>query len=1098
MKIPEQEEVLLNDKKNMLVSASAGSGKTYIMIKYITKLICEERIPVKDFLVLTFTKAAATEMKERLLKSLKKKGDDPFIIEQIDSLSVANISTIHSFCEKNLKKYANLLGISENFAIADENYSQKIRQNAFDVAFKKLNEQNFEEYFELISNFKNDKNKVREILFEIENLVNSVADKEQFLKDNEEKNEKYFECATDFLFKNCIEKIESALDSVEKLHVEDFYFTLSKNLSNILNSKDIYQLAVACKEFSFPYLPKRKEVGDEVVENLKSIKDSINKAVNNIEILNLDNDDVVEIQKHGLLEKILTKLFKLYENEENEIKKSQNILDFYDLEKYMKKLSVEENLFTGLKFVFVDEYQDTNKVQERIIKNVAKNCNFVAVGDVKQGIYGFRLASSEIFLKDVSDFEKEENSTVKYLKSNFRSNKNVLNFVNDIFKVCMTKETCGVDYKNTSMLEGVSPFVDDGQKTVYIDLLKKNEIEKEELPAIYSVKKANLYVDNQNLVQIEDVKRRINEVMSSQISDGGQLRKCRYSDIAILSRKRDALFNQIEIYLQKSGVPVISNSRSVLLDEPEIKVLLSYLKIALNADDDVSMLSVLLSGLSDVSLQQIVDEKSKNDLSLCEIVIKDDKKIFENFNKNLNEFKFDVLVWGARKAFLKLFAETNYRAYINEKINHSKINLFVDKFLNEISASDFEFDLAGLINYFESVEITVTSEISAVEDSVLLTTIHNSKGLEYPIVFLIGCDQSLKKSQPKVDVEINEKFGLGVKFYDKNNNQEVETVKMKAIKTFESQKDFEEELMIFYVALTRAKNRLYLFGNIKDNIFERYDVKDCDSYFELIFYSMPKIKAEFLKNNFYEDKNMAISYIENVEEIDLSEKQNFENMQILPKIQEKILNYLNFKYKIDDKLNFRLKESVTSLNNKNDEDVLSKYSNENFTFSNNSIETGNAYHLVLKVLDFKKISSMAELNQEIDNNLDILKDAIMLVDKEILLKNIILLRKFTDNGVVFKEKEFIMKDKISNLLENVSLDDEILVQGVIDLFVVKNNEIILIDYKYSNSNSEKYLIEKYKNQIKLYKKALENAQNLKVGASFLLSLRNNKLIQIDK
>ena len=207
---------------------------------------------------------------------------------------------------------------------------------------------------------------------------------------------------------------------------------------------------------------------------------------------------------------------------------------------------------------------------------------------------------------------------------------------------------------------------------------------------------------------------------------------------------------------------------------------------------------------------------------------------------------------------------------------------------------------------------------------------------------------------------------------------------------------------------------------------------------------------------------------------------------------------MNFKYKIDDKLNFRLKESVTSLNNKNDEDVLSKYSNENFTFSNNSIETGNAYHLVLKVLDFKKISSMAELNQEIDNNLDILKDAIVLVDKEILLKNIILLRKFTDNGVVFKEKEFIMKDKISNLLENVSLDDEILVQGVIDLFIVTNNEIILIDYKYSNSNSEKYLIEKYKNQIKLYKKALENAQNLKVGASFLLSLRNNKLIQIDK
>ena len=167
--IEEQEKVLHNDKKNMLVSASAGSGKTYIMIKYITKLICEDRIPVNNLLVLTFTKAAATEMKERLQKRLQEMGKDKFVVEQIDSLSTANISTIHAFCEKNLKKYANLLGINENFAIADENLSQKIRQNAFDIALKKFNEEFENEYYELISNFKNNKSKLQEIMFEINN-----------------------------------------------------------------------------------------------------------------------------------------------------------------------------------------------------------------------------------------------------------------------------------------------------------------------------------------------------------------------------------------------------------------------------------------------------------------------------------------------------------------------------------------------------------------------------------------------------------------------------------------------------------------------------------------------------------------------------------------------------------------------------------------------------------------------------------------------------------------------------------------------------------------------------------------------------------------
>ena len=1097
MIIQEQEEVLLNDKKNMLVSASAGSGKTYIMIKYITKLICENRIPVKDLLVLTFTKAAATEMKERLQKSLKEMGNDDFVIEQIDTLSVANISTIHAFCEKNIKKYANLLGISESFSIADENLSQKIRQNAFESAFKKFNEINPEEYFELISYFKNDKNKLKEILFEIEYLVNSVADKEQFLERNLNDSETFFESATQFLFQDCKTKLEKALERVERLHVDEFFDVLKKCLVGVLNSADIYEMALACKNFTFPYLPKRKEVGDEVVDNLGAVKENINKTIKSLADLNLNDGDVVEFQKSGYLEKILIKLFHLYENEENEVKKSQNYLDFYDLEKYMKILSVQENLFSGLKYVFVDEYQDTNKVEERIIKNVAKNCNFVAVGDVKQGIYGFRLASSEIFLKDLQDFESDDNSSVKFLQSNFRSSQKVLDFVNDVFKVCMTKEICGVDYEKSSMLKGMSDFADDGNKSIYIDLIEKVEAEKEELPEIYSVKNAQIFVDNHNLLQLEDVKRRINEVLSSKISDGGVLRKCRYSDIAILSRKRDALFNQLEIYLQKSGVPIISNSRNILLEEPEIKMLVSYLKIALNADDDVSMLSVLLSGLCDVTLQQIIEEKCTSELSLCEIVKNDESGIFEKFNQNLKDFRFDVLVFGIKKAFLNLFNKTNYRAYINEKINHSKINLFVDKFLNEISASEFEFDLAGLINYFETVDITVTSEISAVEDAVLLTTIHNSKGLEYPIVFITNCDQSLKKSQPKVDVEINEKFGLAVKYYDKENNNEVMTVKMKAIKDFEAQKDFEEELMIFYVALTRAKNRLYLFGNFKDGIFERYEIKDCDSYFELIFFALSKEKEEFLKSGEYQNEALEISHVEEIEENVIENEQNFENSEIFPEIQEKLLSYLNFKYKIDDKLNFRLKESVTSLNNKNDEDTLGKYSNENFTFSNSSVEIGNAYHLALKTLDFERIETVQDLNCEMEKNVDIFKDIENYIDQTLLLKNIQLLKQFTSNASVYKEKEFIMKDKICNLIDGTSLDEEILVQGVIDLFVVKDKKIVLIDYKYSNSNSEEYLIKKYKNQIKLYKKSLENALNLKVEQTFLLSLRNNKLIKVE-
>ena len=1085
MEIKEQDRVLENDKKNMLVSASAGSGKTYIMIKYISQLICENKVPIKDFLVLTFTKAAATEMKERLQKRLKEQGQNDFVIEQIDALSTANISTIHAFCEKCIKKYANLLGISENFEIADENSSQKLRQNAFEDAFEKYQTEFALESEELLAFYKNDKSKIKNILLEIESLVNSLANKEEFFKENLTDTEKLFEKAILFLHKNFIGKIKENLEQIEKLHVNDFEIELRKRLVNVLNSKDIFELYEFLYEFEFSKLPKRKEVGDETVESLKVLKNNINKIIAEIKELNLDNAEVVEFQKNGILEKNILKLFKFYEKSQENLKKVKNLLDFYDLEKYMKTLSEKENLFDSIKYVFVDEYQDTNKVQERIVKNVAQNCNFVAVGDLKQGIYGFRLASSEIFLKDLEDFENDENSAVNYLKSNFRSSQKVLDFVNNIFKICMTKDTAGVDYENTSMLNGMATFVGDGEKTIFIDLVKETEEEAVKLPKIYSVKDAKLYTEQKNKNMIYAVAKRIVEVLQTKISDNGVLRPCKLSDIAILSRKRDGLFNELEAFLQNIGIATVSTSRNLLMEEPEIVMLKNYLKLALNLDDDVALLSVLFSGLCEINLQEILEEKQNSELSLCEIVEKSENEKIVNFLKNLSIFRKNLLIFGVKKAFFKLFEKTNYRAFINLKVNAQKLNLFIDKFLDEISASGLEYDLPGLIKHFETVDISVVAEASAVEDAVLLTTIHNSKGLEYPIVFLIGCDQSIKKGRPKIDVEINEDFGLALKYFDRENNNEIISARMRAIKQFQAKKDFVEELMIFYVALTRAKNRIYLFGKYDE--YKRYSIKECDSYFDLIFYSLNQEATNF------EDENLKISIVEaQIEEF--VPAQDLTNSEVNHAFLEKLKDYLEFKYKYDELTNFKLKESVTSINQKNLEDKNVRYSNENFSFGGTGVEIGNAYHLALKTLDFEKICDLASLENEILKEHEVFSKITSLIDKQVLLNNILILKDFCVGAKVFKEKEFVLKEKLSNLFE-VDFEDEILVQGIIDFFAIKNNCGVLIDYKYSNINNDEYLLNKYINQLKTYKIALEKALNLKINEVYLLSLKNHKLIK---
>lgn len=1097
MRIEEQDRVLENDKSMMLVSASAGSGKTYVMMRYITNLVCEKRVPVQELLVLTFTKAAALQMKTKLLENLqnelksnisdKEKFD--FISQQIDAVSTSNISTIHSFCEKCLKKYANLLNLSENFTLLDEGNSSVVRDRAFENAFKIFERDHVEAFEELSSSFKNDRTVIKNILAEIESLANSVADKQNFLEDNFNNAEMLFDDAINFLFSHTKRIVLKNIEEVEKLHLGNYEETLKEKLANVLQSQNLFELALNIQDFKFPTKPSYKLIGQQASDQLEKIKQNIVDIFTKIKALELDNAEKVNFQRFGGFEKILLQLFLLYEKESEFLKRKQNCLDFFDLEKYMKVLSEKENLFDGLKFVFIDEYQDTNKIQERIIKNVAKNSKLVAVGDVKQGIYGFRLASSEIFLKDMKDFQEMEDGQVNFLKSNFRSSQRVLDFINNVFKVCMTDELTGIDYEKTSMLlqADQARFEGDDEKAVNIDLIAEAVEGTCELPEIYSVKNSEVFKDEKNVLILKDIKNRIVEVTSSKIVENGVKRNVRFGDIAILSRDRSPLFNLLETYLQENNVPVFSNSRNTLLSQPEVLMLLSYLKLVLCLDDDVAVLSVLSSGLYNISVQQVLKLKEETNLSLCEMA--KSQSLFAQFYSDLTLFKNSYSIVGIKSAFCQLFAKRNYKAFLT--INQPQAILFVDKFLQEVEK--FDFDLPEAIHYLETVKIIVTPEISNAEDSVLLTTIHNSKGLEYPIVFLIGCDQSISKSKDKFGVEINENFGLAVKMYDKENNKQNQSVRMCAIKESEIEKNFVEELMIFYVALTRAKNRLYLFGQ-EPKTLNKFNVANCDTYFDFIFLALQKQVQKYLIDKHYEDENLEIRFVEDVQEIEFGTKQNLENAQISQEFKEKIERYLDFEYKLDDKLNFKLKESVTSLNNKNVENVLSKFSNENINFSNNVLDVGNAYHFALKALDFEKVQDLKTLQNEVEKNKKFFDEK--LIDSEILLNNILILKKFTKNAKIYKEKEFIMKEKVCDILQS-NVEDEILIQGVVDLFIEKNDEIILIDYKYSNNLDEKYLIEKYKNQLKLYKIAIENALKKKISGIYLLSLKNSNLIKVE-
>ena len=1066
MEIKEQDAVLSFNKQNLIVSASAGSGKTYVLIKFITKLICEKRIPIRKLLILTFTKNASIEMKERLLKNLKAvENVDDFILKQIDDLSVSNISTIHSYCEHCLKKYANILKLKDNFTLADENLANKLKKEAMKECVKKM--KNDEAFFAIYYAFNSSERKLFDAIMEIGDMMEAVADKKDFTEKILTRQASIYSEAEKVVTERLDRAIVVTEETIEKEHL-DFDFKLEE-----LKKGTLLDRAKFLESYSFPRLPNAKDVGEDKILILRGIKKELKDIFDDIKELSL-SEEKIEEEKKGELEIALIRLYQAFMQEYTKLKKNQNILDFSDLEQNMLSL-IENDLFNeDFEYVFIDEYQDTNSLQERIVKTVAKNSHFVAVGDAKQGIYGFRLASSKIFLKDVEDFSKSKEDEALFLKSNFRTSKKILNFINDLFKDAMTKENSNIDYKKTSMLEGRKDFKDDG--VVVVDMVVPEKAEEETLKEVYSVKEAEL-TSKEFKRELQVVLVRVEEALKSKIYDPDleAYRQCEFKDIAILSRSRSPFFNRLGEYLKEKGFPVVTNKKRKLLDTPEIEVLLNILKVTLSPSDEIALLSVLMSNFGKLNQDEVYSLRGSGKPLFIEVQEK-----YGNIISLLEEFKNNGIIYGYRRAFELLFDKTHYYAYINAK--SSTLRNSVNKFLSEIENSSFDFDLPSLISYFENVDIEDSGEAGG-ENAILLTTIHKTKGLEYPVVIIIGAGKSLKKQERYGDISMDENLGIAVKRYE--DGQEEKTVKLLAIRYLDEQKRFQEEMMIFYVALTRAKNRLYLIGEFKNPYTIKYD-----SYFDYVYAALSPLEIEKFLNEERLVKG-AVSYnlITEVEEFEIEAKSKLFGKGD-EKLEREIEEYLNYDYLFKNEENIAFKNSVTSLTKKYEEKEVFLPSNM-VEVNLDAVEIGNAYHLALKNIDFNMINKESDIEKYFSSTLD--KDKI---DLDLLYKNIQLLKPFTKEGNIYKEQEFVMKDALCKLIKNVDIKDDILVQGVVDLFIINGNKATLIDYKYSSTKNSQKLINRYKTQLDLYKNAIMSGLGVEVEKMFLLNLKYTDLIEI--
>ena len=1094
----EQRDIIDSRGKNILVSASAGSGKTTVMIQRIIDLVLdkEDRTPISKFLIVTFTKASASDMKRKLVEAFMKYQDDEFCLEQIDEVDTSDISNLHSFCSRLISTYFYEVNVDPSFQVLDGSVSSFLQDKAIQKLFdkkEKLGDKNFFKLFDIFQKKRQDK-KLKNIIKRFNNFLNSNLDSEKWFKETIESaynlNFQENSCAkiinkyvpnqvrnliveleefANFCFDNNQEKIANYF-----MEIADLFKTVNHHNSFEVNAKKIMDI-------KFPTSP-RVNSSVEIKPQIDSIKDMVKAQLENFQ-KNYVSDDV-DFLKQGLQEmkSVALSLFDLV-NEFNDIyddlKKDINGLDFNDLERktleLLKNPEILQSLKEKYKYVFVDEYQDINSVQEAIISLISGENNRFMVGDIKQSIYRFRLCDPDIFLEKYEKYGNGfNNSELHKLNCNFRSDKKILKFVDDVFSGVMTEDFGGVDYEKDSIFIPGEENLDNPKSVnlYYIDTTKekKDEISPS---GVYSVKNHTqevLYEEEKGMIEAKLVANTITKIIEEVGFDN-----FKFSDVAVLVGSRNAMVLKFIETLKNYGIKVSSDEKYNLIEKVYVQEILNFVKLVCNKNNDFILFKVLKSRLFNFSDDELVSIRlidSKN--RFYENVENFDNLEDENLKNKLIHFNDKVSKFSefARLLNLKQLCKKIIDEFSLYQINDASeefgiANQNIDLMVNALPDTDaFDF----VLNY-ENFALEVENECGG--DSVSVMTIHKSKGIEFKYVFLINTTNEFNFESTYESVLFNKTYGVGIDYFNVQDRTQIETIASSGIKLLEKRKLVEEQQRVLYVALTRAKERLFVIcSKEREKITQKIK-------------SRKRCFADWFEPIIYKELNGQGSEIINFEEFysdELSEK-NEQEKRVLYFEDRKTNEPDWFKYKYSEANTFKLKTSISKILSGNDLD-------EKFIGSGSSAERGTKYHEFLQKIDFKAGNFDTQI-ENISKQENVLKTIDINLIKNTLKMSIF--EEISRANYILTEREFYAKlstDKI----QKTNADSEFVLQGIIDLVAVFNDYLIVLDYKTGRFSENK--MQNYSYQINIYSEIAEKVFNKKVQKKVLCFIDEQKFIEI--
>lgn len=1088
---------------NVLVSASAGSGKTSTMIEKLANLImCGTDI--RNLLVVTYTNASASEMKIKLYKKLLECLTDvddekkDFLSEQIDFLNNADIGTVHSICKKILLNYFYIADIDPTFSIVSGKEQGYIFNTALDNVFDRLIAENNADFYAIYSLYSNKRNtkEIKAIIKKVYNFCLSKVDYiewknavlNEFLVGDIDANPSA-RLILDY-YKSEIMSFENAFRELlvadEKLFIKySDYVNSFLNIISLIASQTSYKKM--CKILPAIELMKKpnekgKDIDDKLYsEQLKSVRDDFKKVFDKMKLAFVDYS-VSEMENARRVVELFFWLNEEVGSEYEKLKKQKNVLDFSDLEHYTLKVLSNDKICGELKqkykYIFVDEYQDINQVQEKIINLLSDN-NVNMIGDLKQSIYHFRLSSPEIFIDKFNRFSAGDGGQVINLNYNFRSRPNILDFANFVFDVLMTTKTIGIDYKENSRLTWPN-----GEMSTDVDI---------------------------DILNCEDEKRDESELIAQRVAEL-VTEGYNYSDIAILFRSRDMVVPLVE-KLRNYNIPCNASYKTKLFNNNEILVLTSFLRVVNNSCDDLAMATVLKSlfcGLQDSELANIRFEHRNG--TYCDAV----KCYLENHNdlvtekikglmELINECRFHLgtmpIVELLRNVMIRYGVVEHYMAFVDGETRVSNINYF----LGLISNEEYKYNLKKCLDYLDDLRSDdVEVEVAGGSNCVKIMTIHASKGLEFPAVIVGGFGKNFNLRSDVNSLIINENLGLGVKVLDLEGRTKREGLVEKACKIQNKIDDLNEEIRLLYVALTRAKFRLCIVGQTSVKLLKKKcnaSIYSSRNYFEYLIKAFGKQNANRLNDgsitiglgesecrvNIISPETLAKN---EVEKAPIILKQDTEFKEIMDKYYNYIYPTMNTNIAVKNTVSSILKEEVDY---ENAVENLKNVGTMQTSESEEAMKLGTAYHTTMQNLNYSE--NEAKIEGIIDNikTSDLPYDK---VDKKKIFSAINTIRNlFKDGCSLKKEAQFTMKlnyGEIHSGAENV----DVIVQGVIDLVIENPSETIVVDFKTNKNRNEKFYKDTYSLQLDMYAKAYAKAFGANNIKKYLYSFELDKLIEI--